>query len=101
MRSTWDSSPGDASDVGNRTQSPAEKQMVGRLILCYIVGGGLRAATPLSYQPRGPTGSVGRLSWIQNGRKRQEAWWRPATYKWSNIQQTSGPTVATVNINLF
>ncbi|MEQ2222738.1 hypothetical protein ILYODFUR_029492 [Ilyodon furcidens] len=32
------------------------------------------------------------MSWIQNGRKRQEAWWRPATCKWSNSQQTSGPT---------
>ncbi|MED6240915.1 hypothetical protein ATANTOWER_031592 [Ataeniobius toweri] len=62
--------------------------MVGRLILCYIVDCGLRAATPPSYRPPWPLGFVvADCPGIQNGRKRRNAWWRPATCKWSNIQQ--------------
>ncbi|MED6239495.1 hypothetical protein ATANTOWER_007151 [Ataeniobius toweri] len=73
---------------GNRVSVSSVNSHFGHLRCPYIVHCDVKAATPPSYQPRCPLGFVvADYPGVQNGRWCRKAWWRPATYKWSNIHQ--------------
>ncbi|MEQ2309074.1 hypothetical protein AMECASPLE_034937 [Ameca splendens] len=67
MKCTRDSSPGDASDVGNRTRSPAEGEC-SKWVPSYIASCDVRLGRPVISVAMSDGICRSGLSWIQNGR---------------------------------